>query len=330
MSARGLASLADHLDGGKLQVARRIVLRGGRPTADALRARGASPTVGQSEFLRQFEGMESRVAEVVRATDGARRLVVRLRDDERIETVLMGDGGVCVSTQVGCAVGCRFCASGLDGLVRNLDANEILEQVAHARALDPSLQRVVYMGIGEPIHNLAAVLEAAEALALDGDVHERSQTLSTVGSTRAFARLEAAPVRPSLALSLHAADDALRSELLPHAPREPVADLVAAADRYAVATGREVQYAVALLGGVNDRESDLESLVALLRGRRGYLNVIPWNDVPGLAFARPSREHAVGFVRSLRERGVFTTLRWSAGGDADAACGQLRRDRGVS
>lgn len=324
--ARGLSDLAGHLDGEKLRAARRLVLSGGVPDPDAMAARGSAPTLRERAWLEEF-ALASTVVEEVRATDGATRLVVALADGEQVETVVMGDGGVCVSTQVGCAVGCRFCASGIGGLRRNLDVGEILEQVAHARRRDPGIRRVVYMGIGEPTHNLTAALDAAAVLARDGDVHERSQTLSTVGSVRALARLRDAAVRPSLALSLHAADDGLRRELLPHAGRDTVAALVDAADGYAAATGREVQYAWALLGGVNDRDVDVDALVRLLGGRRGYVNVIPWNPVEELGFVRPDRERAVAFVRALRARGVFATVRWSAGVDAEAACGQLRRAR---
>ncbi|MBI5852215.1 MAG: radical SAM protein [Planctomycetes bacterium] len=330
MIATGLAALDGVLDAGKLRVARRLLLSGAQPTPDALRARGASPSREQLAGLASIEPLATRVAGVVVAGDGARRLVIALADGQRIETVLMGDGGVCLSTQVGCAVGCRFCASGIGGLVRNLTVEELLEQVVHARRLEPALKRVVYMGIGEPTHNLDAVLEAASILMADGDVHERSQTLSTVGSLRALARLREASVRPSLALSVHAARDDLRWTLLPHAAREPIAELVAAAEDHAASTGREVQYATALLGGVNDGDDHADALVSLLDGKRGYVNVIPWNAVAELPFARPSRERAIAFAARLRAGGLFATLRWSAGLTADAACGQLRRGRGAS
>lgn len=323
---QGMGHLSRVLRGRKLAVARRLVLSGKPLTIEALVARGAQPTGEEQAQLEGF-GLSTFVAERVDAGGGASRLVVRLADGEQIESVVLGDGGVCVSSQVGCAVGCRFCASGIGGLRRQLGAAEILEQVAHARVIEPGIKRVVYMGIGEPSHNLDAVLEAALVLAEDGDVHERSQTLSTVGSTRAFHRLTEASVRPSVALSLHAADDALRRDLLPHAGSEPVADLVAAAEAYAEATGREIQYAWALLDGVNDSESDADALFELLRDRRGYVNVIPWNPVPELPFQRPDRERAIAFVQSLRDRGLFATVRWSAGVEAEAACGQLRRRR---
>ncbi|MCC6781857.1 MAG: radical SAM protein [Planctomycetes bacterium] len=327
MTRAGLAAWSEVLDVDKLRVARRLMLGGVEPTIEALRARGASPTREQRAQLEQTAPFTTRVLAESVSRDGARRLVVGLADGQRVETVVMGDGGACLSTQVGCAVGCRFCASGLGGLVRNLTLDELFEQAVHARRIAPAIKRIVYMGIGEPTHNLDAVLELARILMLDGDVHERSQTLSTVGSLRALARLREASVRPSLALSVHAADDELRRELLPHTAREPIAELVAAADAYAAATGREVQYAVALLAGINDGDDHAEALAKLLAGTRGYLNVIPWNSVDELQFARPSRERALAFVARLRARGIFTTLRWSVGADADAACGQLRRVR---
>jgi 23S rRNA (adenine2503-C2)-methyltransferase len=264
---------------------------------------------------------------VARSPDSAERLVIRLADGEHIEAVVMPDDSVCVSTQVGCAVGCRFCASGLAGLTRNLSAHEILEQVVHARRRRPELDRVVFMGIGEPTHNLDAVVRAATVLADDGGVPPRRQTLSTVGSSRGLQRLAVGRVRPSLALSLHSADDDQRGELLPRAPREPVTSLVAAAEEYGRVSGRPVQYAWALLAGVNDTEADVDALVALLDGVTGYLNVIPYNPVTGLGFVRPRTDRVLGFVRALRRRGVLATVRWSVGAEAEAACGQLRLGR---
>lgn len=325
--AKGLAALETVFTARKLLAARRLLLRGETLDVPAMRARGAVPDRSQETWLTEFAGLASEVIAEHLACDGARRLEIRLADGERVESVVMGDGGVCVSTQVGCAVGCRFCASGIAGLARNLTSEEILEQVAHARRIDPRLGRVVYMGIGEPTHNLDAVLAAAAVLAEAADIHERSQTLSTVGSVRALERLRTADVRPSLAVSVHAADDTLRRSLLPRAGKDSIADIVAAADAYADATGREVQYAVALLAGVNDRECDAEGLIRLMAGRRGYVNLIPWNHVPGADYARPERDAAAAFAKRLRDRGIFTTLRWSVGVDADAACGQLRRDR---
>jgi 23S rRNA (adenine2503-C2)-methyltransferase len=261
------------------------------------------------------------------AADGTVRLVLRLADGASVETVAMPVGAVCVSTQVGCAVGCVFCASGRNGLVRNLEPAEIVEQVVHARR-EMRIDRVVFMGIGEPTHNLDAVLEAVSRIRADALISPRRQTLSTVGSRNAFARLGAAEVRPCLALSLHSTDDDKRRTLLPRAPREPVAELIAGADDYGRAMGMPVQFEWTLLAGINDGDDELERLAAAMAGRRGYVNFIPWNPVDGARFAPTPRERAVEMVRALRRRSVVATIRSSAGPDAEAACGQLRlRDR---
>jgi 23S rRNA (adenine2503-C2)-methyltransferase len=182
----------------------------------------------------------------------------------------------------------------------------------------------VFMGMGEPTHNLDAVLEAVAAIKDVAQIGPRRQTLSTVGSRRAFERMLAARVRPSLALSLHTADDARRRELLPRAPREPVRELVAAADAYGREVGNPVQFEWTLLDGVNDRDADADALIALLHGVRGYVNFIVWNPVAGLPFAAPPRERIVALVRRVKRGGVLATIRDSTGPDAEAACGQLR------
>jgi 23S rRNA (adenine2503-C2)-methyltransferase len=185
------------------------------------------------------------------------------------------------------------------------------------------IDRIVYMGMGEPTHNLDAVLVAAARLKHETQIGPRRQTLSTVGSVRAFARMHEAPVRPCLALSLHTADEALRRELLPRAGRDPLRELVAAADAYGRAVGTPVQFEWTLLAGVNDGDADADRLCELLRGVRGYVNFIVWNPVAGLPFAAPPRERTVALVRRVKQNGILATIRDSSGPDADAACGQL-------
>ncbi len=265
----------------------------------------------------------SRVAERHSSDDGTVRLLVDLGDD-RVETVVMPVGAVCVSTQIGCAVGCRFCASGLDGLARNLSATEIVEQLIHARR-ERRVDRVVYMGMGEPTHNLTAVLDAVARMHRDAHIGPRRQTLSTVGATRVFDRLGEADVQPCLALSLHTTCAEKRRELLPRAYHDDsIESLVDGADAYGQRMGMPVQYEWTLLDGINDGDDELERLIELLEGRAGYVNFILWNEVDGLPFARPSRERAIAMVRALRKRGVVATIRNSSGADARAACGQLR------
>jgi 23S rRNA (adenine2503-C2)-methyltransferase len=209
-------------------------------------------------------------------------------------------------------------------LLRNLTADEILEQIVHARR-QMHIDRVVFMGMGEPTHNLDHVLAAVVRIRDHAGISPRKQTVSTVGSLRAFERMAQAPLSPCLAVSVHTTEDRLRAELLPSAPREPVAELVAAAERYGRGMGMPVQFEWALLEGVNDGEPEIERLAELLRGVRGYVNVIPYNPVAGAPFRRPPRMRAVQFVRGLKARGVLAAVRWSTASDVDGACGQLRR-----
>ena len=255
--------------------------------------------------------------------DGSRRSLLALEDGRTIESVLLPREGVCVSTQVGCAVACTFCMTGREGLVRNLSRDEILAQVALARARRP-VRRVVLMGMGEPAHNLANVLAAIERLGDEGGLGHKNLVFSTVGDPRAFERLHAARVRPALALSLHTTDAAKRAELLPRAPRVDPAELVELAERYARATTYPVQIQWTLLEGVNDGDEEIERLYALVRGKLAVVNLIPYNAVDGLPWRRPSWDRAREIARSLHSRGVLAKLRRSAGQDVEGGCGQLR------
>ncbi|OGB08242.1 MAG: rRNA methyltransferase [Burkholderiales bacterium RIFCSPHIGHO2_12_FULL_69_20] len=261
--------------------------------------------------------------------DGSSRLLLALADGQAIESVLMPPGripGLCVSTQVGCAVGCLFCMTGREGLLRQLGSAEIVAQVALARCLRP-VKKVVFMGMGEPAHNLDNVLEAIELLGTVGQIGHKNLVFSTVGDPRAFERLlalQSGQVRPALALSLHTTDAALRERLLPRAPRLSPDELVAQAERYARATGYPVQYQWTLLAGINDGDDELDGITRLLAGKYGVLNLIPYNAVDGLDFQRPSWERAAEMARQLHRRGVLTKLRHSAGQDVEGGCGQLR------
>ena len=255
--------------------------------------------------------------------DGSERLLVALPDGQTVESVLLPRGGLCVSTQVGCAVGCVFCMTGTGGLQRQLGSAEIVAQVALARALRP-VNKVVFMGMGEPAHNLDAVLEAIELLGTGGNIGHKNLVFSTVGDPRVFERLPQQRVKPALALSLHTSKPALRAELLPRAPRFDPADLVRAGEAYARATGYPIQYQWTLIEGVNDGDDEIEGIVALLSGQYALMNLIPFNPVPGMPWRRPSWERAAEMARTLHRRGILTKLRHSAGQDVDAGCGQLR------
>lgn len=255
--------------------------------------------------------------------DGSERLLVSLADGRAVESVLLPRGGLCVSTQVGCAVGCVFCMTGREGLVRQVQSAEIVAQVVLARRRRP-VRKVVFMGMGEPAHNLDNVLEAIDLLGTAGNIGHKQLVLSTVGDPRVFERLPQGRVKPALALSLHTTRAALRAELLPRAPAMTPEELVEAGEAYARATGYPIQYQWTLIEGVNDSEAEMEGIVRLLAGKYAVMNLIPFNRVDGLSFRRPSRERAASLARSLHRRGVLAKLRQSAGQEVDGGCGQLR------
>jgi 23S rRNA (adenine2503-C2)-methyltransferase len=274
-------------------------------------------------------GLEAELAALARVrsahpgADGSERLLIELADGQTVESVLLPRDGLCISSQVGCAVQCQFCMTGRDGLVRHLGSAEMVAQVALARTRR-SVRKVVFMGMGEPAHNLDNVLEAIELLGTAGNVGHKNLVFSTVGDARVFERLPLGPVKPALALSLHTTKNALRERLLPRAPRMTPEQLVAAAEDYARSTGYPVQYQWTLLEGVNDGDDEIEGIVRLLGGKYGVLNLIPFNKVDGLDFRRPSWERAAEIARTLHRRGILTKLRQSAGQDVDGGCGQLR------
>ena len=255
--------------------------------------------------------------------DGSARLLVGLADGQTVESVLLPRDGLCVSSQVGCAVGCQFCMTGRDGLIRQVTSGEIIAQVALGRRQRP-VKKVVFMGMGEPAHNLDNVLEAIDLLGIEGNIGHKNLVLSTVGDMRVFERLPLGRVKPALALSLHTTNNALRERLLPRAPRLSPEQLVEHGERYARLTNYPVQYQWTLLEGINDGPDEIDGIVRLLKGKYAVLNMIPYNTIPDLAFRRPSWEQARGIAASLHARGVLTKLRDSAGQDVDGGCGQLR------
>ena len=262
--------------------------------------------------------------------DGSTRLLLDLAGGQSVETVLLPPTGVCVSTQVGCAVGCTFCMTGREGLLRQLGSAEIVAQVVLARTRQP-VRKVVFMGMGEPAHNLDNVLEAIHLLGTVGDIGHKNLVFSTVGDRRVFDRLPEGPVKPALALSLHTTDPELRARLLPKAPRLDPAELVELGERYARATTYPIQYQWTLLAGVNDGDGELDRIATLLKGKYAVMNFIPYNTVDGLDYQRPTWERAAAMARYLQQRGVLTKLRRSAGQDVEGGCGQLRaRSRPVA
>jgi len=274
----------------------------------------------------------STIAKRELSQDGTEKLLVQLHDGEAVECVVIPEGErttLCVSTQVGCPVGCVFCASGLNGVKRNLSAGEIVEQVLLAEEILPQgrqLTNLVVMGMGEPLLNLPALLPALERIHDPAGLNlgARRITVSTSGYPERMRELAKAEPAYNLAVSLHAADDTKRKQLVPTA-RSPVAEIVAAARDYFVQKGREVTFEVVLLAGENDRPSDADALARALSGFPCTVNLIPWNPVPDITgLARPKDRAVDDFAESLRELGLKVTVRRQRGADRSAACGQLR------
>ncbi|AZY48920.1 RNA methyltransferase [Bordetella avium] len=255
-------------------------------------------------------------------SDGS-RLLVALADGQMVESVLLPRDGLCVSTQVGCAVGCRFCMTGKSGLIRQVTSMEILAQVVLARRRR-AVKKVVFMGMGEPAHNLENVLEAINLLGTEGNIGHKNLVFSTVGDRRVFEALPQQRVKPALALSLHTTKAELRARLLPRAPSIAPDELVELGERYARHIGYPIQYQWTLLKGVNDGNDELDAVLRLLKGKYGVLNVIPFNSLEGDDYQRPDLERIREIVRYVHSRGVLVKVRNSAGQDVDGGCGQLR------
>lgn len=270
--------------------------------------------------------ISSQVVARAAAADGAEKCLIRFADGETVESVRLPgtvNGSACLSSQVGCAMACRFCASGLNGVRRNLAAHELLEQVALLRRSGP-VSRLVFMGSGEPTQNLDAIVRALGVLKEEGGIGPRHVLLSTVGPAAAITRVTATGLKLTLALSLHALDRALRASLIPTQARVEPLDLLAVADAHAAATRRPYQVEYVLLGGVNDSAAQAAELAEALRGRRAHVSLIPWNPVAEQNFAPPAPGTGEAFLAVLRAAGVSAVLRRTVGGAAHAACGQLR------
>ena len=281
----------------------------------------------------EFAPLGTRVARHLQAADGTHKLLLRLQDSELIECVLIQEDArrtACISTQVGCGMGCVFCASGLNGVARNLTSAEILEQLLRLRNLLPADERlthIVVMGMGEPLANLENLLAA---LQVAGDkqglgIGARHITISTVGLPAKIRRLADLGKQYHLAVSLHAPDDALRTRIVPTNDKTGLEEILAAATYFFEKTGRQLTFEYVLLGGLNDSADQARALARLLHGRQAHINLIPFNDVQGLPYCRPAQEALSSFVDVLRRAGISVKVRKRKGSEIDAACGQLRR-----
>jgi 23S rRNA (adenine2503-C2)-methyltransferase len=294
-----------------------------------------------SERLRGAEqGAGSRLAGRQRAADGTCKLLIRLSDGRTVEAVMMPDfradrAAGCVSSQVGCAMGCDFCATTKTGYERNLTSGEIVEQFLalrrEARAERRRLQTLVFMGMGEPMLNLDAVIEAVRRIGGGemGGLGWRQITVSTVGIVPGIDALADSGLNVHLAVSLHAPDDETRAALLPMGRRFGVDEILAAADRYQARTARPVTIQYCLLSGVNDSPGQARQLAGLVGSRRMHVNLLRYNptglSLRGAVYEPSPEEASLAFLEVLRGRNVVAHFRRPRGRDIDAACGQLRR-----
>lgn len=285
-------------------------------------------------LAERFDLYRSRVVRRVVSADRTVKLLLQWPDGSTSECVMMPSGDrstACISSQVGCPVGCRFCASGLDGLQRNLTAGEIVEQTLRAKSEASNtggrLTRLVFMGLGEPLANYREVLAAVRLINAPWglNIGARKITISTVGLPKPIRRLADEGLQLNLALSLHAPNESLRRALIPWAERIPIAELARACRYYFDRTGREITLEYTLLHGTNDLAEHARELAGLARTLRCHVNLIRYNPVASLPYRRPPSESAHAFQRALRAHGVNSHIRVSRGLDIDAACGQLRR-----
>jgi 23S rRNA (adenine2503-C2)-methyltransferase len=274
------------------------------------------------------------IAEMQTSRDGTRKLRLTTHDGKSIESVLIPDGDKttqCISSQVGCAVDCQFCATAKLGLDRNLDAGEIVDQVYIGRRVlaeaEPGrrLTNLVYMGMGEPLHNYDNLVKSLRILTHDkgAGLSQRRITVSTAGLVPKLERLGGEDVRPNLAVSLNAPNDTVRDAIMPINRKWNIAKLLGALRAYPLEQRRRITFEYVLLAGVNDGPADAAQLAKLLRGIKCKVNVIPWNPHPEAPYARPSAQAIEAFQAECKRLGLPTYLRTPRGDDIDAACGQL-------
>jgi 23S rRNA (adenine2503-C2)-methyltransferase len=288
-------------------------------------------------LARDFVLWSSQVARHTQAEDGTEKLLLTLAVGGQIECVLLRDRApsgwrrtICISTQVGCGMGCVFCASGLDGLARNLTTGEIVEQMLRLQLLlqpEERLSHIVVMGMGEPLANLDSLLPGLDEASRDDGlgISARRITISTVGLPKAMRRLADTNPRYRLAVSLHAPNDELRHRIVPVSEKIPLADILAEADHYFEHSGRRLTFEYVLLADVNDSPAHAAELAELLGKRTALLNVIPYNPVAGLPYKTPTPSAQRAFRQTLEARGIGVRFRHRKGDAIDAACGQLRR-----
>jgi 23S rRNA (adenine2503-C2)-methyltransferase len=309
----------------------------GRQIAKWLYERDGRSIAEMSDLPASLRQLLSERASLVReeilathvSDDGTKKFLLGLGDGESVEAVLLpyeDRVSTCISSQVGCAAGCTFCATGKGGLRRNLTAGEIVDEVLTMQSKsDRRISHVVYMGMGEPLLNLPQVLKSVFILNSEVGIAMRHITLSTVGIIPEIYRLAEENLQLTLAVSLHAPNDELRRRLIPMADRYPLSDLMIACRKYGNSTGRSVTFEYMLIQGVNDSMGHAAELARLVRKKLCSVNLIPFNPVEGVAMRRPSSADVRAFAGVLKDAGVTVTQRMERGKSISAACGQLRR-----
>lgn len=300
--------------------------QGGRSLADISvfpkqwRANLANVPVGRSTLHYRSE-----------APDGTVKFLLRLADGQIIETVGIPTDKrltVCVSSQVGCPMACDFCATGKGGFTRNLERHEIVDQVLTVQEdFQRRVSNIVFMGMGEPLLNTDNVLASVRSLNEDVGIGQRSITISTVGIPGHIRRLAQHQLQVTLAVSLHASNQALREQLIPSAHHYPLTALLEECREYVQITGRRVSFEYILLGGLNDRPEHAAELAEHLRGFQSHVNLIPYNPIQEVDYQRPDAKRIQTFVEALKAKHIAVSVRQSRGLAADAACGQLRASK---
>jgi 23S rRNA (adenine2503-C2)-methyltransferase len=296
------------------------------------------PQEFRTRLAEQFDFSKIEIVRVLGSHDTTRKFLFRLNDESLIETVLIPASPalygsrsdrrtLCVSTQVGCAYGCKFCASGLEGFSRNLNANEIVDQiVAVERETGEKIDNIVFMGMGEPLANLENVMRAIRIINAPWGlgIGARHITVSTSGLAPQIRQLADEPLQIRLAISLHGATDAVRDQIMPINRRYNVETLLSACDYYATRKKQRLTFEYILIADVNDSDEQAQLLARHAKRLSAKVNLIPYNTVHGLPWSRPSQDRQEAFLSILRQRAVAATLRREKGHDIDAACGQLR------
>lgn len=281
----------------------------------------------QEYEIRKVSMIERQISKM----DGTNKFLFELYDGNVVESVLMRykhGNSVCISSQVGCRMGCRFCASTLDGLARNLTPSEMLGQIYQIQKISGErVSNIVIMGTGEPLDNYENFVTFIRMVSDEHGLHisQRNITVSTCGIIPNMKRLAEEKFQITLALSLHGSNQEKRKKLMPVANKYELSDVLAACDTYFEKTGRRITFEYSLVHGVNDGEEDAKELIAILKPRNCHLNLIPVNPIKERDFEKPTREHAEKFKNKLEKNGINVTIRREMGSDIDGACGQLRR-----